>query len=334
MRPAEAAAPPTPAEAVLVTGAAGWVGQALCQALLDRGQAVTPCARMPARLAGGRLATLAVGDIAQATDWRAALEGCAAVVHLAARVHAPAAPDAAEWHLHRRINTEATLALAQQAAQAGVRRFVFVSSLKVHGDTTAPGQPARPDDAVDPVDPYGRSKWEAEQGLRALSQPSGMEVVVVRPPLVYGPGVRANMGALLRAVDRGLPLPLGAVRNNRRSLLALDNLVDLLLRCLDHPAAAGGTFLASDGEDMSTAELLEAVADALDRPALLLPIPPSWLSLAARVAGRPSLAARLLGSLQADISLTRQVLDWAPPVRPSLALRAMAAAWRARGGWE
>jgi len=213
----------------------------------------------------------------------------------------------------------------RQAAASGVRRFVFVSSVKVNGESTSPEQPFRQDDPAAPVDPYGISKREAEDGLREIAAATGMEVVIVRPPLVYGPGVKANFAALMNAVKRGLPLPLGSVTENRRSLVALDNLVDLLITCIDHPAAANQTFLVSDDEDLSTADLLWRLGKAMGRPARLFPMPPALLRTGAALLGKSDMAERLLGNLQVDITHTKQTLGWTPPITVDEGLRRAAA---------
>ena len=285
---------------LLLTGASGFVGTRLATALSARGHTV--------RASRLRL------DHPAPIDWSTELSGCRAVVHLAARVHVMNETAADPLQNFRAVNTVGTIELARQAAAAGVRRFVFVSSIKVNGEATAPGRPFRHDDAPRPLDPYGVSKAEAEAGLREISAATGMQVAIVRPPLIYGPGVRANFGALLSAVRRGIPLPLGAVTHNRRSLLALDNLVDLLLLCIDHPGAANQTFLASDGEDLSTADLLRRIGQALGRPARLLPVPPVLLQAGAGLLGRSAVAQRLLGNLQLDIAHTRATLGWTPPL--------------------
>ena len=213
----------------------------------------------------------------------------------------------------RKVNVESTLHLARIAASASVKRFIFISSIKVNGEQTQPGQPFRATDTPSPQDPYGISKMEAEIGLRAIARETGMEVVIIRPPLVYGPGVKANFASMVKWLQRGVPLPLGAI-HNRRSLVALDNLVDLIVTCIHHPAAANQTFMVSDGEDVSTTELLQRMGDALGKPARLLPVPQSVLEWGARLAGKPELAQRLFSSLQVDIDATRQILGWAAPV--------------------
>lgn len=214
----------------------------------------------------------------------------------------------------RRVNVDGTLNLAWQAAAAGVRRFIFVSSVKVNGESTQADRPFTADDQPSPADPYGLSKFEAEVGLSAVASQTGMELVIVRPPLVYGPGVKANFAAMMRWVARGVPLPLASVTQNRRSLVAVENLADLLVRCLEHPAAAGQTFMVSDGEDLSTAELLMRLNRAMGRSPRLFPFPPSILYLGAEVLGRGGVAGRLLDNLQVDISKTQTLLDWRPPL--------------------
>ena len=222
---------------------------------------------------------------------------------------------------YRAVNVEGSLNLARQAAAAGVRRFVLLSSIKVSGECTEQGRPFTADDAPASEDPYGISKREAEQLLRQIAADTGMEVVIIRPPLVYGPGVKANFQSMMRWLVRGVPLPLAAVTDNRRSLVALDNLVDLIVTCLNHPAAANQTFLVSDGEDLSTAELLKRMGSALGCPARLFYLPPALLKLGATVLNKPDIYQRLCGSLQLDIAKTRQLLGWTPPVSVEEGLR-------------
>ena len=243
------------------------------------------------------------------------------MIHTAARVHVM--HDAATDPLseYRRVNVQGTLHFARQAAAAGVKRFVFLSSIKVNGEATQVGQTFMADDAPAPQDPYGISKMEAEAGLREISAQTGMDVVIIRPPLVYGSGVKANFAAMMRWLSCGVPLPLGAITHNRRSLVALDNLVDLIVTCITHPAAANQTFLVSDGEDLSTTDLLRRMGQALGKPARLLPVPPALLKLGAALLGKPELAQRLCGSLQVDISKTRQLLGWCPPLSVDEGLR-------------
>lgn len=301
------------ADMILVTGATGFVGRALIDLLVKRGYSVRAAMRRAGAFTAAGASVVTVGELSAETDWSAALAGVDAVVHAAARVHVMQEAAADPLMEFRRVNVQGTLQLARQAAAEGVRRFVFISSIKVNGEATQPGHPFTADDAPAPLDPYGVSKMEAEQGLREIAVQTGMEVVIIRPPLVYGPGVKANFRALMGWLTRGVPLPLGAI-HNRRSLVAMDNLVDLIVICVDHPAAANQTFLASDGEDLSTTQLLQCMGRALGKPARLIPVPSTLLKLGAALLGKPAIAQRLCGSLQVDISKTRQLLGWKPPV--------------------
>ncbi|MGE0100403.1 MAG: UDP-glucose 4-epimerase family protein [Hydrogenophaga sp.] len=304
---------------ILLTGGTGWVGGALLKALRERHPDTLVAARVATVHADAR--SVLVGSIDGSLVWPKALNDREVVVHLAARVHVMRETASDPLQAFRAVNTEGTLRLARLAAQAGVRRFVFVSSVKVNGESTTGRKPFNVSDMPSPQDPYGISKAEAERGLRQIAADTGMEVVIVRPPLVYGPGVKANFAALMRWLQRGIPLPLGAVTDNRRSLVALDNLVDLLLTCVDHPAAANQTFLVSDGEDLSTTALLQRLGQAMGKPAGLLPVPPSLLRWGAAAVGKADVAQRLLGSLQVDIAHTRETLGWAPPISVDEGLR-------------
>lgn len=311
---------------VLVTGASGFVGRAVLTGAATCGFAVGAATRSPSRFSDG-IENIVVGSISGDTLWQQALAERQCVVHLAARVHVMAETAGNPLHEFRRVNVEGTLNLARQAVAAGVRRFVFVSSVKVNGEATQPGRPFKPDDASTPLDAYGISKMEAEQGLREIAAQTGMEVVIIRPPLVYGPGVKANFAAMMRWLSRGIPLPLGAIHNGR-SLVALDNLVDLILTCITHPAAANQTFLVSDGEDVSTTELLRRMGQALDSPARLIPVPAGVLKAAAALLGKRDMAQRLCGSLQVDIQKTRQLLGWTPPLTLDQGLKKAAEGFR------
>jgi UDP-N-acetyl-alpha-D-quinovosamine dehydrogenase len=316
----------TSGEPCLITGANGFIGGAVLSRLRAEGRLVRGLVRGSACPAG-----CIVGPQLSAAeaDWRPLLAGCEAVVHAAARVHVVDEEDPDPLGAFRAVNVAGTLNLARQAAEAGVRRFVFLSSIKVLGESTLPGRPFTPEDPPAPQDPYGRSKAEAEAGLLELAARTGMEVVIIRPPLVYGPGVKANFLAMMRWLRRGVPLPLGAVRHNRRSLVALDNLVDLTVTCVRHPAAANQVFLAGDGEDLSTAELLRRLAGALGVPARLIPVPVWVLEAGAAAFGRRQAMQRLCGNLQVDISKARQLLDWRPVVSVDKGLCRAAAGFRA-----
>jgi nucleoside-diphosphate-sugar epimerase len=305
---------------VLITGANGFVGRATAQHLSTKEYAVRGAVRSPSvsptlearPVEHENIEPVVVGDIGVSTDWRDALHGVDAVLHTAARVHVmreTAADPLAEF---RQVNVVGTLRLARQAAMAGVRRFVFLSSIKVNGEGTSPGHPYTADDVAAPLDPYGVSKHEAEQGLLQIGRETGIEIVILRPVLVYGPGVKGNFLSMMRWLHKGVPLPLGAI-DNRRSLVSLDNLVHLVETCLRHSAAANQVFLASDGDDLSLTQLLRRLGYALGRPARLLPVSPALLQAGASLLGRPEVARRLFGSLQVDIAKARVLLGWSPP---------------------
>ena len=305
----------------LVTGANGFVGHAVWQWLnsMSDVQAVG-CVRRADAFTDTGAAVVTVGDLSAQTDWSVALAAVDVVVHAAARVHVMQDTETDPLSAFRAVNVEGTLNLARQAAAAGVKRFVFISSVKVNGESTRIGRPFTEADTSNPQDAYGLSKHEAEQGLRQLAVDTGMEAVIIRPPLVYGPGVKANFAALMRAVQRGWPLPLGAV-HNQRSLVALSNLVDFIVTCISHPQAANQTFLVSDGQDLSTTELVRGMARAAGVPARLLPVPVWALQAGATLLGKGDAVQRLCGNLQVDISKARQLLGWVPPISSDEGLR-------------
>jgi nucleoside-diphosphate-sugar epimerase len=306
---------------ILVTGATGFTGPPVCAALAERDHDLTAAVRDPARAPEGAK-TVTIGDIGPDTDWKPALDGVEAIVHLAGRAHIMR--DRAEDPLaaFRAVNRDGTLTLARQAAETGVKRLVFLSSIKVNGEETEDGAYTEAV-AAPPADPYGLSKWEAEEGLRALASETGLEVVILRPPLIYGPGVKANFLSLLKLARKGWPLPFGSIRN-RRSLLYAGNLADAVALSVTHPEAANRTFLLRDGEDLSVPDLLRRAARAMGRTAPLLPFPPGLLDLAARLAGRGDMIKRTAGSLQVDDGEIRRRLDWQPPFTVEQGLQATA----------
>lgn len=298
---------------LMITGASGFVGAALCHRAVFDGHRVRG-AVLPGELdrvpRGVELCP--IESIGPQTSWKDALEEVDTIIHLAARVHIMSDDHPDPLEAFREVNTAGTRRLAEEAARLGVRRLVFISSIKVNGEETF-GEPFKVTDAADPQDAYGLSKWEAELALYEIAERTGLEVVVIRPPLVYGPGVKANFRRLLGLVAREYPLPLGSIEN-RRSLIALDNLVDLLLEAATHPAAAGELFLAGDGEDLSTPEMIRRLAHAMGKNARLMPFPPGLIRVGTSLIGRQSSFQRLSGSLQVDISRARRVMGWKPPV--------------------
>ena len=312
---------------ILVTGANGFVGTALCKRLLASDIEVHAATRLDTLSSSKSLKRFVVGELGPNTNWMPALTDVDAVVHLAARVHVMndnAIDPLGEFHT---VNVEATANLARQAASAGVRRFVYLSSIKVNGESTSIEKPYRETDAPNPPDPYAVSKLHAEEDLHAISAETGMEVVIIRPPLVYGPGVKANFATLIRYIDKGTPLPLGCV-SNKRSFVFVDNLCDALLRCATHPAAAGHTYLVSDGADMSSAELVQRIAAALNKPARLVSVPVGLLRAIACLCGKTEAVDRLTQSLIIDSSSIRNELEWAPPYTVAQGLRVTAEWYR------
>ncbi|MCC5809424.1 MAG: NAD-dependent epimerase/dehydratase family protein [Ectothiorhodospiraceae bacterium] len=303
---------------VLVTGATGFVGRGMLPAVPSAWRLRLGVRRRTTPR--GEQAHVAL-DLECVETLDAATEGVDCVLHLAGLAH-----DKGSTHrlpvLHEAINHQGTRQLAEAAARNGVRRFVFASTAKVYGEFSPPERPFQADSPTAPQGSYAQSKWAAEQALREVSASTGMEVVIVRPPLVYGPGVAANMEQLVRWVRRGVPLPFAAVEN-RRSIVARDNLVSLLVRAVEHPAAAGKVLLPTDAEDVSTPDLIRAIANALGRPARLLPVPPELLLSGAGLLGRRAMMERLCGNLQLDGAHTRVLLDWRPPVTTEYAMRGM-----------
>jgi nucleoside-diphosphate-sugar epimerase len=296
---------------ILVTGANGFVGSQLSEALAKSGHEVRNTARS---LASNSSTTreLIICDLESADNLDHLTTGCDAIVHLAGRAHVMSDDPATSESLYVSANVDVTKKLAQSASRTGVKRMILMSSVKVNGESTTINTPFTAQDIPNPQDPYGRSKTQAEQALWEITSTSDLEGVVIRPPLVYGPGVRANFASLIGIVGRGLPLPLGSIQN-KRSFVSLDNLVDLISTTVQSPNAAGNTFLVSDGHDLSTPELVRSIASALDQSPKLFPFPSALLKLAATASGRRGAYDRLCGSLTVDIALTKQKLSWTPP---------------------
>lgn len=293
---------------ILVTGATGFLGRAVVAQLIASGRSVRAAVRQDAGPGA-----VAVGDLSADTDWSAALTGVDSVVHCAARAHVLNDTSDNPLTAFRAVNTEATVALAQQAVAAGVRRFIFISSIGVNGAETH-GTPFRHDDTPHPHSPYAVSKHEAELALHAIAAETGLEVVVIRPPLITGPDPKGNLATLNKVIAKGLPLPFGLVTKNRRDLVSRETLCGLIETVIDHPAAAGQTFLVSDGAPISTRVLLEELAAAQGRAVTLLPVPPVFLSLPLKLLGKGAMASQLFGDLEVDIGHTHRTLDWSPPV--------------------
>ncbi len=307
---------------ILLTGATGFVGSAFLQDCLANNIACTAAVRSFSKALPEQVFQAVVGELSATQDWSQALQGMDVVVHCAARAHVMKDTTQDPLSVYRESNTHATLNLAKQAVQAGVKRFVFVSSIKVNGEWTALGKPFTPDDAHIPNDPYGLSKYEAEQDLKQIAQQTGLEVVIIRPPLIYGKGVKGNFASMISWVKKGIPLPLGAV-HNQRSLVALGNLVSFIELCCTHPKAANQTFLIADGVDVSTTELLQKVAHGLGVSPRLIPVPVSWMRFAAKLLGKEVVANRLFGNLQVDASKARDLLGWQPVVTMDEQLKKM-----------
>jgi UDP-glucose 4-epimerase len=300
---------------ILLTGASGFVGNALVRVLDPEHLSV-----LGRRYVNGQFKAFFEADIAGNTDYSSALKGIDVVIHSAARVHVMNENSSDPLAEFREVNTAGTLNLAQQAADSGVKRFIFISSIKVNGEKTFPDKPFQYDDKPMPEDAYGQSKAEAEAGLRQIALETGMEVVIIRPPLVYGPGVKANFAAMMALAEKNLPLPLGAI-HNKRSLVALDNLLSLIVTCIRHPKAANQTFLVSDDQDVSTTELIQIMTIAYGKKPRLIAIPAGFIRFCATLFRKKAIADRLCSSLQLDINHTKTQLDWMPVVSLQDAIR-------------
>jgi nucleoside-diphosphate-sugar epimerase len=298
---------------ILVTGSSGFIGLAVINRLIaDDFLPIAALRRKPIDWLA-QCPVVEVGDLELNTNWLEALTGVSSVVHTAAHVHVMDRKSANFLAKFRLVNVAGTLNLAQQAASAGVKRFIFLSSIKVNGEQTQIGQPFTEKDRTAPVDAYSISKHEAEVGLQRIAKETGMEVVIIRPVMVYGPGVKGNFLSMMRWLHKGIPMPFASIKNVR-SLVALDNLVDLIVTCLKHPLAANQTFLVSDGEDISTTQLLQFTASAMKVKSRLMPVPALMIEVAAKLLNRGDVAQRLCANLQVDISKAHQLLGWVPPI--------------------
>ena len=309
---------------VLLTGASGFVGSRILSRLEALALNVIPVYRLSSHSQFKSTSTYKpffLENFDSQTEWQNLLESIDIVIHCAARVHVMDDLDPDPMATYRAANVDGTLNLARQAALAGVKRFIFLSTVKVIGECTDFGRPYTSFDVTFPLDAYAISKAEAEAGLKLLSKDTGMEVVIIRPPLVYGPGVKGNFKSLMSWIASGLPLPFGKATMNRRSLVAVDNLVDLIIVCMMHSRAANQTFLVSDGDDLSTTELLIKIAHVMNRPAKLLNVPPSLLMFFAKIFGKSEMIQRLFGNLQVDITHTSKTLGWNPPISVEEGLR-------------
>ena len=307
---------------ILVSGATGFVGRTLIDKLIFN-QIYEPIAAVRKIQQNNcfNCPVMEIGELGQLITTSLFKNNIDVVVHAAARVHVMKDNSSNPLAEFRRVNVNGTMQFARQAAAAGVKRFIFLSSIKVNGECSAPGSPFTPNQIPAPRDPYGVSKHEAEMGLRTLSEETGMEIVIIRLPLVYGPGVKANFLSMMCWLWRGIPLPLGGVTKNRRSFVFIDNLVSMIIACINHPAAANQTFLVSDDEDLSTAGLLDRMALALGCPSKLITVPTDLITLGAKLIGRSDISRRLCGSLQVDINKTKDLLSWSPPVSVDEGLR-------------
>lgn len=299
---------------VLVTGGTGFVGRALIDTLIGDGYIISCPSRSDLANPPPNTFKYHINDIDSSTDWMPSLQDCSVVVHLAARVHVMRELSDDSLQAFRVVNVEGTRNLALQAAACGVQRFVYLSSVKSCAEASELGSPIAYDSFMRPLDAYGVSKMEAEAALKEISRETGMEVVIIRPPLIYGPGVKANFAALIRFIRLGIPLPLAALSVNRRSFVGIANLVSFIRTCIEHPAAAGQTFLVSDGDDMSTKDLVGRLSNAMGRAGRLFYLPPLWLKFSLTLVGRGSFFERLTGTLQVDISRNQEILGWTPPV--------------------
>ena len=310
----------SPNKSLFVTGASGFVGKALLPKLLAKGFLVRALIRKHGFYTSPKIDYIKINDLAEIKDLTQSLLEVDVVIHLAARVHVMSENIESPLDEYRRVNVQQTINLARHAANLGVKRFIFISSAKVNGELTRVNKPFRPDDQPNPRDPYSISKMEAEDALIRLSRETDMEIVIIRPPIIYGPGVKANFLRLIKIIDKGIPLPFGSVQNFR-SMIFIDNLLDLIIRVIDHPDAAGEILLVSDDEDVSTKCLINHLSHELGRKARLIRFPERLLSLLFKVLGKSDIYNRLIGSFQLDIKRTKEKIGWNPPVNFEQAIK-------------
>ncbi len=319
---------------ILITGTTGFIGSALAKVLSQSGDYnVRGTSRGAGQINIEGVSIHNTRELSEETDWKQVLENIDVIIHTAARVHVMKDPSKDPLSEFRRVNAAGTISLARQAAKMGVQRFIFISTIKVNGEFSQPGTPFTEDMSPEPQGPYGISKLEAENELFKMADDWDMEITVIRPPLVYGPNVKGNFQSIIQWLDKGIPLPLGAV-HNKRSLIALRNLIDFIITCIDHPAAANQVFLVSDGKDLSTTDLLYRIGKAINKQARLIPVPAKLLDLGALLMGKQAVAQRLLGSLQIDISKARDLLGWEPPISVNDGLRCCVADMLASKAYE
>lgn len=316
---------------VLITGATGFLGKPLIKQLSNEftKNNIFPVLRKNST-SFDEFSPIVVDDINSTTDWLDKLQGVDCIIHCAARVHVMNEVDEDPLEAFREINVRGTLQLAQAAAKSGVKRFIFVSSIKVNGESTTGRLPYQSSDTPNPEDPYGISKAEAEEGLKKLAEETGMDVIIIRPPLVYGPGVKANFAAMLKLASTGVPLPFGCIKNNQRSMVYVENLISLIIECINNINAANQTFLISDDDDLSTKAFVQGLSKALGKSSFMLPVPNTIFSLAGKVLGKSAIIDRLCGSLQVDINQTKNTLNWQPPYSVEQGFAATANAFKIR----
>jgi nucleoside-diphosphate-sugar epimerase len=307
---------------ILITGCTGFVGKALFDSLKNTEFQINIAYRNNKSISTENIESFEVGEIDSKTDWSKALKKTDCVIHCAGRAHVFKELKNESLDIYRRINVEGTINLAEQAAANGVRRFIFLSSVKVNGERTVESSCFKYDDTPKPVDAYSISKWEAEKGLQEISKKTGLEIVIIRAPLIYGPGVKGNLKRLIKLVKSGIPLPLGLVKNHR-SLIGIDNLIDIIIKCISHPKAARKTFLVCDGEDVSTSNLLKLIASSMGRSVIIFPIPLFLLKFFGFILRRDSEVERLTGSLQIDNSFIKKTLNWKPKVNLEVGISKM-----------